>query len=526
MPGSHVRPARPRDPEDPFDFTVAELRAAYLAGRLTPTAYVESLLDRIDTFEPELNAFITVTADLALEQAREAERRLAEGGEEAFRAAPLLGVPVTIKDNFDLAGVRTTAGSALRRDRRAAADAAVVARWRRAGAVILGKTNLHEFAWGATTENPHFGPARNPWDPRRSPGGSSGGAAAALAAGLGVLALGSDTGGSVRIPAALCGLVGIKPTNGALPADGLVPLAASLDCPGVLARTAADAAWGLAALAAGDGGGQAGAGTVASPVAAPAATPAATPVATPVAAPPGWAASLLAAAASPAGSLAGLRVGVPRDPFWHDLNDDHADRIEEALAWLRDRGAVVEEIGAPFLAEATVHQGVIARFEAFAALGEDWRRRPEGFGPDVAARLRAAAVTTRADYELALQGRARLVAEARAAFERHDLLALPTTRTTAPKIGSYLKEDGYDEARDGELRRVLLSNTAPFNLVGAPAITVPAGVGAAGLPVGLQLVAPWWEEARLLRAAAAWERDHPPQLPAIEGEDGRNPRLD
>lgn len=510
MAGSHVRPARPRDPDDPFDFTVTELRAAYLAGRLTPTAYVESLLDRIDAFEPDLNAFITVTADLALEQAREAERRLAEGGEEAYRDAPLLGVPVTIKDNFDVAGVRTTAGSPLRRGHRAAADAEAVARWRRAGAIFLGKTNLHEFAWGATTENPHFGPARNPWDPRRSPGGSSGGAAAALAAGIGILALGSDTGGSVRIPAALCGLVGIKPTNGAIPAGGLVPLAASLDCPGVLARTTADAAWGLAALAADDGR-RTGAG------AGDAAASGGEDSAAPPAPPGGWAASILAAAESPAGSLAGLRVGVPREPFWNDLNDDLADRIEEAIAWFRDQGAVVEDMRAPFLADAMVHQGVIARYEAFAHLRHDWRRRPEGFGPDVAARLRAGEATSLRDFELARQGRARLIEEARAAFGRYHLLALPATRTTAPRIGSYLKEDGYDEARDNELRRLLLSNTGPFNLVGTPALTVCAGLGAAGLPVGLQLVAPWWEEARLLSAAAAWERDHPVRLPRIEG---------
>lgn len=488
-----VAPPRRRDPADPFDMTAAELHAAYLAKALSPTALVAALLDRIDALEPSCNCFITVTADLAMAAAVAAEERIARDGAAAFERFPLLGVPVTVKDNFDLAGHRTTAGSVLRRQHRAETDSAAAGAWRAAGAIILGKTNLHELAFGATTENPHFGATRNPWDLSRSPGGSSGGAAAALGLGIGAIALGSDTGGSIRCPAALSGLFGLKPTFGAIAADGLVPLAPSLDCPGVLARTAADLAAGTAVLARGAPG----------PSAAVALS--------------AWVAETGRTAGVAGGVPAGLRVGLVRDrAFWADVDGDAADLVEAVAESLADEGASVSEVEGEWLAAAGRVQTLLVRAEAAACHAGSLQTGAGALGEDVAHRLAQGAALEPDEVRRAREEASRQRAEADRVFRSLDVLLLPTTRATAPPLGASFPGGAYDPSADAAWRARLLGNTGPANALGLPALSLPAGLSSGGLPVGAQFVAGPWREPLLMRLAAWWERMRPPALPDVE----------
>lgn len=484
---SPARP-RPRDPDDPFAMTARELQAAYLAGRLTPSSFVADLLDRVDALEPTMNAFIRVTAELALAGAREAEAALAAEGERALSRQPLLGVPVTVKDNFDLAGFPTTAGTTLAwragakgaRPGEAAPpadrDAALVARLKEAGALVLGKTNLHELAFGATTENPHFGPARNPWDTGRTPGGSSGGAAAALGAGFGVLALASDTGGSVRAPAALSGLFGLKPPGGLLPTDGMAPLAPSLDCPGLLARTADDLVLGLAVLL-GESPREA--------------------------------------------ELRGRRVALVRGrPFWDGQGADVERALARVAEALASAGVEVEETEAPDLARAGAAQAVIVAWEAARLYGRLARESPpflagRGLGPDVRHRLLEGLALRPEEVEDAR----RSLAEARRGVDRllagRAALLLPTTRGTADPIGYAFPDGTFDSRRALAQRMRYLGNTGPANALGLAGINLPAGLSDEGLPIGAQLLAMGEELPFLLAAARWWQEAARPPLPEV-----------
>lgn len=419
--------------------------------RVSPVELVDAYLEQI-TASRELNAFITVTAESARRQARLAERRLRAGAEGA-----LLGVPLAIKDLFATRGVRTTAGSRILRDWVPLKDAAAVARLRQAGAIILGKTSLHEFAYGVTNTNPWWGTARNPNDPTRIPGGSSGGSAIAVVAGMCAGALGSDSGGSIRIPAALCGCVGLKPTYGSIPLEGAVPLGWSLDHAGPLTRTVADAELLFQVLS--------GQPARRRPV------------------------------------LRDLRLGVMQGPTFRSVQPPVRTAVESAVGQLRRAGLRTRAVEIRELAWAEAIQLVTLRSEASTFHARWLRTRPRSYGEDVRIRLQLGALIPASDYVLAQQGRARLREALRQAFRQVDVLAMPTTPIVAPEVGERRVRWGRkEEPVDAALVRL----TLPFNLSGLPALSVPCPVSS-GLPVGLQLVAPWGAEGSLFAAARALE---------------------
>ena len=415
--------------------------------QVSPVELVEAYNRRIQD-SASLRAFITPPDERARREAKRAERRLSRG-----ESGALLGVPIAVKDLFATAAQRTTAGSRILRDWVPASDAAAVVRLRAAGAVIFGKTNLHEFAYGVSTANPWWGVARNPHDPRRSPGGSSGGSAIAVVAGLCAGALGSDTGGSIRVPASLCGCVGLKPTFGAIPLDGTFPLGWSLDHAGPLARTVDDAGLLLDVLSGGNAGRKA-----------------------------------------RRASTRGLRVGVLAGPIVEKVQPGVARQVAAAASALRRRGLRVRDVQIPEMDWTVATQLVTLRAEA-SALHARWiRSRPRDYGADVRTRLQLGALVSGADYVLAQRMRARIREAMRGVFKDIDVLLLPTTPITAPVIGERIvRWRSGEEPVDGALVRL----TAPFNLTGLPALSVPYGA-AAGLPVGVQVVGRWNDEARVL----------------------------
>ncbi|HZR98407.1 MAG TPA: amidase [Chloroflexota bacterium] len=448
---------------------------------LSPVEITRVYLDRIAALDPELHAFITVTADQALAEATAAERAIAAGQ----RRGPLHGVPLAIKDLFYTAGVRTTAGSRILADFVPAEDATVVARLREAGAVPVGKTNMEEFAYGATSLNPHYGACRNPWDPERIAGGSSGGSAAAVAAGLCAAALGSDSGGSIRQPAALCGLVGLKPTYGRVSKHGVVPLSWSQDHVGPMTRTVRDAALLLQALAGPD---------------------------------PRDPASSDAPVSDYLGGIeagvAGLRVGLPRDFFFERVDAATEAAVRGAARTLEGLGARVEEVPMPQAAPAFAAGAAILFAEA-TAYHERWlRTRPADYDPAVRARLEVGATLLATDYLKAQRARRLLVEQAVRLFDHVDVLLTPTSAVPAPRRDEHLIRwpDGTEE----DVRGATLRFTRVFNLLGLPAVSVPCGETPGGLPLGLQIVGRPFAEAMVLRVARAhelaqpWEARRPP----------------
>ncbi|MDQ6883709.1 MAG: amidase [Candidatus Dormibacteraeota bacterium] len=433
--------------------------ARLLRGRhVAPGELLELYLERTRT-QAGLRAFITVDRAFASGEAHRAAARLARGD-----ASPLAGIPVAIKDLFATRGLRTTAGSRILRDWVPNADAAAVASLRAAGAVVMGKTNLHEFAYGVTNGNPWWGVARNPWDQTRIPGGSSGGSAIAVVSGLAAAALGSDTGGSIRIPAALCGCVGLKPTFGAIPLAGAFPLGFTLDHAGPLARCVDDARLLFEIL----GGRQ-------------------------IRRPP----------------TAGLRVGVLESPLLERVESGVTRRVESAVDGLRSRGLRLTPVTIPELDWTVAMQLVTLRAEASAVHARWLRRRPRAYGADVRLRLQLGALVSGAEYAMVQRARTRLKEALWRVFQSVDVLALPTTPITAPPIGlRTLRWRDGEEPVDGALVRL----TQPFNLAGVPALSVPCG-RFKGLPVGLQLVAPWDKEARLLAVAELVEEEEPNRAP-------------
>ncbi|MEA2667222.1 MAG: aspartyl-tRNA(Asn)/glutamyl-tRNA(Gln) amidotransferase subunit [Chloroflexota bacterium] len=426
---------------------LAEIARSLRQRRVSPLELVDAYSRRIEAASG-LQAFITLPGERARQEARRAERRLARG-----EAGALLGVPIAVKDLFATRATRTTAGSRILKDWVPSRDAGAVAQLRAAGAIIFGKTNLHEFAYGVSTANPWWGVARNPRDPTRSPGGSSGGSAIAVVAGLCAGALGSDTGGSIRVPASLCGCVGFKPTFGAIPLDGAIPLGWSLDHAGPLARTVADAGLLLDVLTGMDAGRRA-----------------------------------------RRVSTRGLRVGVLKGPIVQKAQPRVLHQVDAAADALRRRGLRVREVTIPQMEWTVATQLVTLRAEASAVHSRWIRTRPRAYGADVRTRLQLGVLVGGADYLLAQRMRGRLRTAIGRVFQDVDVLLLPTTPITAPVIGDRtVRWHNGEEPVDGALVRL----TAPFNLTGLPALSVPFGY-AGGLPVGVQVVGPWMNEARVL----------------------------
>ena len=446
------------------------------ARKLSPVELCERCLDRIAAVEPRLNAFVTVTAELARAQAKEAEREIMVG---TYRG-PLHGIPVAVKDLFATRGIRTTAGSRILAEWVPDSDATVVRKLGEAGAVLLGKVGLHEFAYGISSVNPHFGDVRNPWDTTKIPGGSSGGSAVAVVAGEAFMALGSDTGGSIRIPASLCGCVGLKPTYGRASLHGAVPLSWSLDHPGPLARTARDVAVATAAISGHDPRDPASADR---------------PL-------PDFRAGI-------DDDPRGLRIGVPTDHVWEECDPEIAASARSAIDALARAGAEVKEISWPRAAEYAKAASAILGVEARAYHEGAFPGRASEYGPLVRARLAAQGDVDASTYAASLQ----LLREARAGgadavLEGFDVLAMPTVPSRPWTI-----EEAKEIPRRSEWTRI----TRIFDLTGQPAISVPCGRDSDGMPIGLQFAARMWDEASALRAARAYEVVRGPfPLPPLE----------
>jgi aspartyl-tRNA(Asn)/glutamyl-tRNA(Gln) amidotransferase subunit A len=450
---------------DPGLLTITALGAAFRAQRLSPVEVTTHCLERIARLDPELHAFITVTAEPALAQARTAEDELARGRDRG----PLHGVPIALKDLIDTAGVRTTCASQLFEDRVPTDDAEVTRRLHAAGAVLLGKLNLHEHAYGGSGVVGHYPAARNPRNPAYITGGSSSGSAAAVGAGLCYAALGSDTAGSIRVPAALCGIVGFKPTYGLVPLRGVFPLAWTYDHVGPMTRTVRDAALVLQAIAGYD----------------------ADDFTSAELAVPDYTAAL--------GVDEPLRIGVARPFFFADLDPEVAAAIERALGIIAGLGPSLHDVELPIDDDRTV-----ARTESYAIHRAWVDSAPERYQAETLRRIRTGESIAATDYVTKLHELQMMRRRAAAQFAGVDLIVTPTVPVPALSFAEI--EAAPDTLRSREL--VLLRNTRPFNILGTPAISVPCGTTRAGLPIGLQLIGPPGADARVLRFAAAFERAH------------------
>ena len=444
--------------------TISDLSQQVRRREVSPVEITRECLLQIDKLNPALNAFITVSADSALDEAKAAEAEIARGN----WCGPLHGIPISLKDLIDTAGVRTTAASALYKDRIPNDDAPVVQRLRAAGAVILGKTNLHEFAYGGSSLISYFGDIHNPRDQGKITGGSSGGSAAAVVARMGYASIGTDTAGSIREPASLCGCVGIKPTYGRVPSRGVIPLSTSLDHVGPLTNSVSDAAIMLQAVAGYD---------------AADLTSSNIPVADYV--------SALKENAKT------FRVGIPCSYFFDDLDAEVASATEHALDTIRTIVAEMKKVQLNIPTDRTLQAA-----ESFALHAENISKSPDLYQPETLRRIRSGEKVTAPEYI----ARRRELDEARrtirSIFADVDVLVTPTTPIPAPGIADL--KSSPDALRPAELK--LLRNTRPFNVWGLPAISVPCGFTQAGLPIGLQIAGPPWREDLVLRLAYAYEQ--------------------
>jgi len=455
--------------EDLHYSSLAEISQLIHKRQISPVELAEEMLERIFSIDPHLNTFITLTPEKALEQAVEIEKQLVAGDDPGI----LAGVPIAIKDLYETQGILTTAGSPFFQDYIPTADATAVQKLKSSGAVILGKLNMHEIALGITNINPHFGNCHNPWDVSRVPGGSSGGSAAALAAGLCFGSLGSDTGGSIRIPSALCGTAGLKPTRGRVSLKGVIPLSWNMDHAGPMARRVEDLAILLQIIAGYDS-----------------ADPASIEMLV-----PDYRQDL-------SRGVKGLRIAVANDPYFSLVDSEIRTTMQAAAAVFKDLGAHVEEEHLPNAELAFETNICMLLADAVAYHSDRLRLMPEKFGSDVLQRLQTGARTSAAEYSQARRTQAILKRSFLSIFNEWDILVTPTTPTTAPLI------TGQDSASQAP---VLTRFTSMFNLTGLPAISIPCGFSpktkeTPALPIGMQLIARPWDEARLLQAAFAYEQ--------------------
>jgi len=460
---------------------VSELAPLIRAGEVSPVELTRQVLARVEALEPKLNAYITVLAEQAMADARVAERHIAQGD---YRG-PFHGIPVGLKDLLMTRGVRTTGGSAVLADYVPDEDATTVVRLRAAGAIVTGKLNLHEFAYGVTNDNFTFGPTHNPWRLGSIPGGSSGGSAAAVAAGECSAALGSDTGGSIRIPAALCGVVGLMPTYGRVSRYGALALSWSLDHVGPITRGVTDAALMLGVIAGYD---PLDVSTQPLPV-------------------PDYADEI-------ADGVAGLRIGVPRNYFFERIHPEVRHHVEGAIRTLVELGAVVVEIDLPGVELSNVVEFTITLAEATSYHEHLLRGRAEKYSPELRVLIEAGEAISAPRYLKAQRLRTVIKQSFRAAMERVDVIATPTVpHPTVPFDQPTVTLGGVEEA----VIDCLIRYTCPVDLSGQPAIALPCGFSANGVPAAsLQLIGRPFDEATICRAALAyesateWHTRHPP----------------
>jgi aspartyl-tRNA(Asn)/glutamyl-tRNA(Gln) amidotransferase subunit A len=464
-------------------FDVAALSDKIRSRQISPVELTEAYLDRIEKTDRQLRAYITVTAERARQAAKAAESKVANG---AWRG-PLHGIPVALKDLCYTKGVLTTGGSKIFANFVPDFDSTVWERLEKAGAVLLGKLNLHEFAGGATTTNPHFGICRNPYDPERVPGGSSGGSAAAIVARSSAATIGSDTGGSIRIPAAFCGCIGMKQTWSRVSRYGVMPLADSLDHAGPITRSVRDAALMLNVIAGHDRNDP---------------TSSQEPV-------PDFSSAI-------GRSIKGTRIGFIKQ--LSEVSGEVSVAFEAALVKLRELGASVEEVSIPSIEQAPALATTIMFAEA-AEFHENWiRTRPQNYGLDVRRTLEAGMLTPAMYYVRAQRARAVVLAETLAALDGRLALVAPTAAIPAPKIAAVNLEEALSRRADGLASRTMsksaeqvnmvtavLRFTAPFNITGQPALAIPVGLSSEGLPLSMQIIGRPFDEVGVFQVAAAYE---------------------
>lgn len=465
-----------------LDLSLAELASRIKRREVSPVEAVDATLARIEAVDPKLSAYITVFGEQARDVAKAAETMIAAGHD----LGPLHGVPIALKDNVATKGQRTTAGSRILANWHPDADATVTSRLRRAGAIFTGKLNMHEFAWGGTSDNPHYGAVRNPWNPSRFPAGSSGGSGAAVAARMCFGAIGTDTGGSIRLPSAINGIVGIRPTYGRVSNHGIVPLAWSMDTAGPMARTVEDCALMFGAIAGHD-----------------AADPASARVPT-----ADYTVRL-------GDGVQGLRIGIVPGYFFHHLQPPVHAAVTAALKTLEQAGADVVEVDI-----RNIHGNISAQLTIESAepstYHQRWlRERPEDYGADVRTLLEVGEMLLATHYLQAQRYRSLLRSEFLDAFRRVDVFLCPTLPFTATPVGAMevVIENGEPE----DMLSAIMQYTGVPSLTGLPALAVPCGFDPDGLPVGMQLIGRPFDEATLFRIGAAYQAltDFHTRAPAI-----------
>lgn len=443
--------------EDVLDRDLVQAADELRTGAISPVELLAAALERIEAADPALHAFITVAREPAARAARAAEREIREGN---YRG-PLHGVPVALKDVIDTAGMRTTRGSRIFADFIPEHDADVVRKLKNAGAIIVGKNNMHELAMGSTTANPYYGACRNPWNLAHVPGGSSGGSGAAVAAGLCFGAVATDTAGSIRSPASQCGVVGLKPTAGLVSTRGVFPVSPTLDHVGPIARTTRDVGVMLTAMAGG------------------ALPHAATRV-----------------------DLTGVTVGVPRWYFFDGVAGEVETTVRKAISALANLGATISEVTWPEARETAEAALLVSAYEAYETHARRLREDEKGYSAELRERLLRGAGIARAAYESARADFRRLRERFAAAMEGIDVLCAPANPVPAPKHGEHMMAIGSETLPIGSL---MPRFGAPANLLGCPALSLPCGFSSAGLPIGLQLIGRSHRDAELLAVAAVYE---------------------
>ena len=454
---------------EPRELTIRQASEYLAGGHLSAVELVSSVLDQIHCLDKQINAFITVRPDFeVLDEARRGVQRHRNGESRGL----LEGIPIGLKDNFETAGLRTTVGSKIFADWVPDRDATVVKKLRDAGAIIVGKLNMHEFADGPTNDNPHFGRTLNPWDRSRTPGGSSGGSAVALTANMCLGATGTDTGGSIRTPAAFCGVVGLKPTYGLVSRAGVFPFSWSLDHAGPMARTTRDVAILLQVIAGHDPEDP---GSVSGPPVEP---------------------------LSDNADIVSMVIGIETSYLTAVMEDDVRRNFDRAVDLLSELGARIEEVKIPRLDASLPAEVAILFPEAASVHRRFLDERPMDYGEDVRRSLLSGRLYRADDYVEAQRVRWVLRRDLAAAFDRVDVLAMPTVIIEPPEWG---QQTFIAQGRRLDLLNAFIRCTAPFNLTGHPALSIPCGLTSRGLPVGIQLVGPPFSEGSILRVGHAFE---------------------